>query len=436
MCKNLQPSFNKQLTQRRSSAMEDFNNLFQAEMIVSAGSAGISVDENMNTGGMKASTFLTTTATAATCYQRLSKNRKNIAQEEFLPTFEESEKSPITCATSTTTSSIGTFNKLANGNDSPSHHTCQLGNGCCDSTNRNSNPAELNCGKQTVSYYKQRQLLSYDDAPKHLQFNPFIRTGYRTILSTKLCLESIFWWTNETINIWSHIFGWFLFIGLTYSDIMLLEMHASMVDKLIVGSLLVCFQVCMILSSIYHTFSCKSEQSYECFLAYDLFGIALSLLAIFISGIYYAFWCNAALRNFYIITIGVIFTVAMVLQIPRLKVNSNVKMMAFVAWAAYGVVPTLHWYIVMGGAESTMVKLFIPRVMMMYLLTGTAFLIYVTRIPERWFVGKVDYIGHSHNWWHLFVLAALYYWHNSGLAFAFFMIDNGCVEDRDKCYRL
>lgn len=46
----------------------------------------------------------------------------------------------------------------------------------------------------------------------------------------------------------------------------------------------------------------------------------------------------------------------MILQIPRLKVNSNVKMLAFVAWAAYGVVPTLHWYIVMGGAESTMVK--------------------------------------------------------------------------------
>ncbi|XP_053682168.1 progestin and adipoQ receptor family member 3 isoform X2 [Sabethes cyaneus] len=424
--------------------MEDLNNLFQAEMIVSAaGSAGISIEENMNTGagaaggGVMASTFLTTTtAAAATCYKRLqSRNSKNITQEEFLPGFEESAKIPTSCATSMSPP-VGAFAQPTKGTaDCPSQpHSCQVCNGCCGGgggggANRNTNPAaELICSKPTtpVSYYKQRQLLSYDDAPKHLQFNPFIRTGYRTILSTKLCLESIFWWTNETINIWSHIFGWFLFIGLTYSDIMLLEMHASMVDKLIVGSLLVCFQVCMILSSIYHTFSCKSEQSYECFLAYDLFGIALSLLAIFISGIYYAFWCNAPLRNFYIITIGVIFTVAMILQIPRLKVNSNVKMMAFVAWAAYGVVPTLHWYIVMGGAESTMVKLFIPRVMMMYLLTGTAFLIYVTRIPERWFVGKVDYIGHSHNWWHVFVLAALYYWHNSGMLYAQFRMTHGC----------
>ncbi|XP_058443283.1 progestin and adipoQ receptor family member 3 isoform X2 [Malaya genurostris] len=403
--------------------MDELNKLLQTELLTAAGSAAMAIDENLSTGGMVASTILTTTTTAATCYQRFSRSRKNISQEEFTTTFEGNDKNPITCATSSKT----VFSQRLSGNcECCTKHPCQLGNGSCSEVNRSNSPAELVCSKQDASYYKQRQLLSYDDAPKHLQFNPFIRKGYRTILSTKLCLESIFWWTNETINIWSHVFGLFLFIGLAYSDIVLLEMHASMVDKLIVGSLLVCFQVCMILSSIYHTFSCKSESSYECFLAYDLFGIALSLLAIFISGIYYAFWCNEELRNFYIITIGVIFTLAMVLQIPRLKINSNVKMMAFVAWAAYGVVPTLHWYIVMGGAESTMVKLFIPRVMMMYLLTGTAFLIYVTRIPERWFVGKVDYIGHSHNWWHIFVLAALYYWHNSGMKYVEFRMTHGC----------
>lgn len=48
----------------------------------------------------------------------------------------------------------------------------------------------------------------------------------------------------------------------------------------------------MIFSSIYHTFSCKSEKHYDCFLSVDLLGIALSLLAIYISGIYYAFWCH------------------------------------------------------------------------------------------------------------------------------------------------
>lgn len=80
---------------------------------------------------------------------------------------------------------------------------------------------------------------------------------------------------------------------LTIDDITFLNKHASTTDMVIVGALLICFQMCMILSSVYHTFSCKSEKAYECFLAYDLLGIALSLLAIYISGIYYAFWCHA-----------------------------------------------------------------------------------------------------------------------------------------------
>lgn len=76
-----------------------------------------------------------------------------------------------------------------------------------------------------------------------MQFNPFITHGYRTYLSTKLCFESIFWWTNETVNIWSHIFGLFMFFALTINDINYLNSNASLIDKVIVSAVLVCFQV-------------------------------------------------------------------------------------------------------------------------------------------------------------------------------------------------
>lgn len=137
----------------------------------------------------------------------------------------------------------------------------------------------------------------------------------------------------------------------------------------------------MILSSIYHTFSCRSEKHYDCFLSFDLLGIALSLLAIYISGIYYAFWCHDVcidvlylcyvmmfcycfinhflvlqnLRNFYTTTVAAIFLAAMAIQIPSLNVTSHIKMIVFVAWAAYGILPTLHWAIEMGGFQNTMV---------------------------------------------------------------------------------
>lgn len=66
-------------------------------------------------------------------------------------------------------------------------------------------------------------------------------------------------------------------------------------------------------------------------------------------------------------------------------------------------------------------QIFIPRVIGMYTLCIIAFVIYALRIPERWITGKVDYGGHSHNWWHIFILGALYYWHNSGKLQLFFL---------------
>lgn len=59
---------------------------------------------------------------------------------------------------------------------------------------------------------------------------------------------------------------------------------------------------------------------------------------------------------FYLITVAVIFTFAMILQIPKFNVNANVKMVVFVAWAAYGVIPTVHWTFRMGGLANPVVN--------------------------------------------------------------------------------
>ncbi|KAK7866648.1 hypothetical protein R5R35_000265 [Gryllus longicercus] len=272
-------------------------------------------------------------------------------------------------------------------------------------------------------------LLSFNEAPSYLQFNPYIKSGYRGYLTTRMCLESIFWWTNETINIWSHIFGWMLFLGLTLYDLVLLNIHASALDKFIVGVLLFCFQVCMILSSLYHTFSCRSEKDYVCFLSFDLFGIALSLLAIYMSGVYYAFWCHKNWQTFYLVTVALIFAAAMIIQIPKFGIDAHVKMLVFVSWAAYGVVPTFHWTVIMGGLANPVVEMLLPRVLGMYFISGLAFLIYITKVPERFFSGRVDYIGSSHQWWHLFVVIALYYWHNTGLKYVEFRMNHGCINE-------
>ncbi|KRT86573.1 hypothetical protein AMK59_2862, partial [Oryctes borbonicus] len=189
------------------------------------------------------------------------------------------------------------------------------------------------------------------------------------MLTTKLCLESVFWWTNETINIWSHMFGFMLFAGLTIKDAIYIDISFPWEDAVLVANVLICFQVCMVLSSLYHTFSCRSENDFHSFLMFDLFGIALSLLAVYTSGIYYAFWCEQKWRVFYMTTVTIIFSGAMILQLPKFNIASDVKTIVFILWAAYGVIPTIHWTIRSGGVESPVVKLLLPRVIGMYAIS-------------------------------------------------------------------
>jgi hypothetical protein len=44
------------------------------------------------------------------------------------------------------------------------------------------------------------------------------------------------------------------------------------------------------------------------------------------------------------------------LQIPKLKIDANTKLIVFLSWALYGVVPTFHWTYTMGGLENPVVK--------------------------------------------------------------------------------
>ncbi|XP_050547044.1 progestin and adipoQ receptor family member 3-like isoform X2 [Daktulosphaira vitifoliae] len=274
---------------------------------------------------------------------------------------------------------------------------------------------------------KTYSLLEYHEVEPYLQSNPYITSGYRNKLSTKKCIESIFWLTNETINIWSHLFGWMLFFGLTIYDLMIVDIRASQFDRLVVVLLLGCFQICMIMSSIYHTFGCKSEKHFHCFLSFDLFGIAMSLLAIYLSGIYYAFWCHSTIQTFYLATVFFIFVACMIMQIPKLEVSDTMKMVSFVAWAAYGVIPSFHWFLIMGGWENPLVSKLLPRIFYIYFFSALAFFIYATKVPERFFKGKVNYFGSSHQWWHFLVVYILYYWHNTGILYIEYRMNHSCA---------
>jgi hypothetical protein len=65
-------------------------------------------------------------------------------------------------------------------------------------------------------------------------------------------------------------------------------------------------------------------------------------------------------QQFYLLTVCLIFALAMALQYPAFQVDAHTKMLVFVGWAAYGVVPTVHWTIMMGGWQNPIVYVSIP----------------------------------------------------------------------------
>ncbi|XP_037783855.1 progestin and adipoQ receptor family member 3-like [Penaeus monodon] len=276
-------------------------------------------------------------------------------------------------------------------------------------------------------------ILPFHRAPKFLRFNPYIKKGYRANLSTFECFRSLLWWTNETLNIWSHIAGFVVFFGLFLYDVNVVyyKYQATENDAVVASFVLLCFMTCMILSSLYHTLNCRSEESCRKWLSYDIFGISASFFAIFLSGIYYGFWCPEFLhlRYMYMALVCVLFAGAMIfLLTPKLMGQEWewARVTLFTGWAVSGMLPTIHWTILHGGVRTGIVQVFLPRICMMYAISGTAVVVYMWKIPERYFPGRFDFIGASHQLWHLIIVAALVYWHQTGLEYAYYRMVFGC----------
>ncbi|XP_046463559.1 progestin and adipoQ receptor family member 3-like [Daphnia pulex] len=280
---------------------------------------------------------------------------------------------------------------------------------------------------------RQPVVVNFHEAPSFLQFNPFIYRGYRTNLGIVACIRSLFWWTNETLNAWTHLLGWIYFAYFTVDEVLQLVNSGgtSWQDSAISLLIVFCFQICMAMSTGYHTFCCHSKDFYHCWLSYDLCGISFSLLAIYTTGIYYAFWCQNEIRTIYITISGTLFVVALILQTtPKFLTDdySRTRLIFFVSWSCFGFLPCIHWILQNGGFSTPNVFDLVSQIGIMYLICGAALFFYVSKVPEIWFPGSVDFIGSSHQWWHVIIFLAFCHWQMVGKYFADMRSHHGCFE--------
>ncbi|KAI8615604.1 hemolysin-III related-domain-containing protein [Chytriomyces sp. MP71] len=273
-----------------------------------------------------------------------------------------------------------------------------------------------------------------DEMPAWYQHEPFIWSGYRPIKpSYKHCLNSLAYWHNETGNIYTHLIGALLFIGLlgyTYGP---LFTHSSMDgvgwrDILAFLAMHLGITSCFVLSVAFHLFCCHSQEVHRACLRADYAGIVFQIGGCFITSVSYAFYCDKTLQAVYIAMIllsgaATIFTnISSRFMKPRF---GALRLFLFIAFGFLGLIPIAHSCI-LHGFELTKRSIAFNYLLLVALFDVGGALIFHFRIPERFAPGRFDYIGSSHQIMHVaIVLGAVAHYLGTMEAFTFWHRQNG-----------
>ncbi|XP_037493449.1 heptahelical transmembrane protein 4 isoform X2 [Jatropha curcas] len=376
-------------------------------------------------------------------------------------------------------------------------------------------------GKGHILWKKVKyQLVEYHSLPGYLRDNEFIHGYYRAEWPLKQVLLSIFKIHNETLNVWTHLIGFFLFLFLTvytasevpdvaehlpdmlrktdfhkiHLDLMkclpslpnmpdlqkfkedlrlsllrmefLSSLSGNFVERLtnclperftrmyndsilqgtendmskMIAPLmfhpitrwpffafLAGAMFCLLASSICHLLSCHSERMSYIVHRVDYAGIAALIATSFYPPVYYSFMCNPLLCNLYLgfITLlgiaTIIFSLLPVFQKPELR---SFRAGLFFGMGLSGIAPILHKLILYRNQPEALQTT--GYEILMGILYGLGALIYATRIPERWKPGKFDIAGHSHQLFHILVVAGAYTHYQAGLVYLRWRDLHGC----------
>lgn len=184
---------------------------------------------------------------------------------------------------------------------------------------------------------------------------------------------------------------------------------------------------CLLASSTCHLLSCHSRRLAYVMLRLDYAGIAALIATSFYPPVYYSFLCNPLFCGLYLCAITLLGGAAVavsllpVFQSPRFRA---VRAGLFFGMGVSGVVPVVHKLIVFRHRPEALHTAAYEA--LMGLLYGLGALLYATRVPERWRPGKFDVAGHSHQLFHVLVVAGAYTHYRAGLVYLRWRDLEGC----------
>ena len=283
--------------------------------------------------------------------------------------------------------------------------------------------------EHAIKRAQEHGLIKYEDLPHPWRVNPHITKGYRFSGSKIECVRSAFNFHNELVNIWSHAIGLLIVLAIAFYfyPASVNFSQSTRTDIFFAAVFFFAACKCLICSCMWHTMSSISEQNLmERFACVDYTGISLLIAASIMTTEYTAFYCEPVSRWIYIVMTATLGVAGVILPWhPTFnRADMNWARVAFyVSLAATGFAPVFQLSWTRGSEWSWYFYAPIIKSITVYLVGAV---IYAGQVPERWLHGWFDYVGGSHNIWHLAVLGGILF-HYSAMQ-SFFVV---AFESRD-----
>lgn len=270
---------------------------------------------------------------------------------------------------------------------------------------------------------KDLRTVTFDDPrlPDWLRDNPFLQHGHRLqTKSLRECIDSLWYWNNESANIWTHLGGAILIFSLGLAGIIQLAIWQStgtlhtarITDLLLILPTFFGAVLCLSFSALMHTFYCKSPQTCATMCRFDYAGIVVLISGSIVSITYFGLRCDGDIRAGFLGFSSAVAVLCIYLLVIRTDLLgprwTKLRVFMFTLLGFSGLVPLTisairhPWTYV--DCAWMLTRYSIPSALLQ-ILGG---LLYAYRVPERYYPGAFDYVGHSHSLLHCCVVIAVF----------------------------
>lgn len=263
---------------------------------------------------------------------------------------------------------------------------------------------------RAIQLAQENRLIHYHDLPHPWRVNPHILQGYRFTTSKVECLTSVFTFSNEMFNIWSHLIGLVIVLSIAFYFYPLNPNFtiSTKADVMIAAVFFFAACKCLVCSTIWHTMNGIANQPLmERFACVDYTGISFLVAASIMTTEYTAFYCEPTSRWIYILLTFSLGVGGVILPWHPTFNRSDMswaRVAFYSTMALTGFAPLAQLIYTRGFGWCLY---FYAPVMKSILVYGLGACVYASKIPERWFPGLFDYCGASHNIWHVAVLCGI-----------------------------